>query len=362
MLPSLIKETFLKSAKAALSWEIQLDDEHSCMPSGHNGPYFHIEGPLRNTCHWLMVFLTAEKFAGGEQYVDIIQRLIRFLMSPQDYQTSLGYVHRQTGKMDWCNGVIGSAWMIETFARIKVSSYQNLLDEESTQKFISAHQFDAGVGCWHRLDPRKGRLTIDYTYDHQAWLAASLLDWHGESLNEVKCFLDVSHKSSFAVDSVGLIDHMYKAKTLKGFYNQFVYSRNKIKNVEKVKVKEVGYQLYVLFALARLFFKNKSHGLFVSEKFERALAYCDLEFFKSLTDNPFAYPYNAPGFALPYIYQAFSDVMPIQEDDVANVVQMQIQKTFSQKIGLFTENTKDPFTLAARLYELSFYLENTLSD
>ena len=41
----------VKESKIYLTKEIMKDPDSSFMPSGHNGPYYDIETPIRNSAH-----------------------------------------------------------------------------------------------------------------------------------------------------------------------------------------------------------------------------------------------------------------------------------------------------------------------
>lgn len=53
---ALVLDELESMAIAAKGWEILLTSSMSQMPPGHNGPYFDVETPIRNTAHWLTFF------------------------------------------------------------------------------------------------------------------------------------------------------------------------------------------------------------------------------------------------------------------------------------------------------------------
>jgi hypothetical protein len=343
-------------ADAGLRWETRLDARRSTMPAGNNGPYVHLESPVRNTAHWLVTYAILHRLTGDERYRDVGRRLAAFLLEPGPYRLKHGLIHRQTLRLDWCNGVIGPAWVIE--ALVRASRYLGVEEALPAARAIAAAHVYAEAGAvWHRCDPRFGTISIDYTYNHQAWLAAALQDLEQRDHAPVRAFLDRSDSFSLRVAPTGRIDHLLYDVSVKNLVNRAAHKRAKAFKPDKAVEKENGYHLYVLHPLARLAFAYPEHPLFRSGKLSAALRYCTAAFFAGLETNRYAYAYNAPGLELPLVYAAFGGQLPLTPRDVQAVVDRQLALTKDPDTGLLTRATPDPYTLTARAYELALAVE-----
>jgi hypothetical protein len=103
-----IDQIFLDSAKVGL--KKQRSD--GSMPAGHNGPYFDKETPVRNTCHWLVTFLTAYEKTKKEEFLKASEKCIDYLLKEKQ-KYKYNYLCRKSEKKDECNGLIGPAWIME---------------------------------------------------------------------------------------------------------------------------------------------------------------------------------------------------------------------------------------------------------
>ena len=347
-------KTLIASTTDAQNWLVDLGDGSAFMPAGHNGPHFALESPVRNTSHWLVAFLIAQRITGDKRFADAIAKIRSWLVTENPYYRKDSYVLRQRGNQDWCNGVIGHAWVLEAFARL--GRYEN--DELAislAENIIENHRFDKLANAWRRHDPENERYGVDYTYDHQAWLAAAIGDL-GQS-HDVGMFLAHSNKKGFGVRESGRIKHILTANTPRGLAVRLRFLMREYLNAKWVTEIENAYQIYTLFPLARLYGNNSQHPLFQSEKFERALNYCTKPFLDSLNNTPYGFGYNAPGLELPMVYLAFHNRLPLSEDDVIDILEEQLNFTLSPVMNLLAVRTPDPMTLSARIYELGLFCE-----
>ncbi|AFY81397.1 hypothetical protein [Oscillatoria acuminata] len=349
----------IKIGEAALKWEVPIEQNISIMPSGHNGPYFDIEGPLRNTAHWLVVYSILYKIYPSDKYRQIALKLSNFLKNPGIYKTNLGYVHRQKSKKDGCNGVIGHAWIAESLYR--AGKY---LDDEISlnlaKEIVSQLTYKPKIGLWSRLDPIKGELSIDYTYNHQAWFAAIKAEVLANEHNlDVVNFLEMSLRGGFRTRSNGLISHLYYSNSPKGKLIQLKYKLSEWKVPQTIQEKEEGYHLYVLYALARLHSIYPNHSFFDSPAFASSLKLLsERNFYNKLENNRYAFSYNAPGFEMLRIFIEFHEKFTNDYDWnwVIALYHKQTEKTYSEHLDLHTRG-EDSFTLAARVYELAIGIE-----
>ena len=67
-------DCLVKSAIKALT----LQHEDGSMPAGHNGPYFDLETPVRNTGHWLMTFLKVYSITKKKIFFNAAQKALDY--------------------------------------------------------------------------------------------------------------------------------------------------------------------------------------------------------------------------------------------------------------------------------------------
>ena len=147
-------------------------EEGGCyFPGGWNGPHLALETPVRNSCHWLVTYSILYDITGVEKYKVRSYELFRWLNDGNPFYQNGFYINRQRQGQDFCNGVIGNAWIIEAF-----SIFESVFKESTSKnKIIDSMKFDSRTSLWHRFDPINRNYKIDYTFDHQAWYASSLL-------------------------------------------------------------------------------------------------------------------------------------------------------------------------------------------
>jgi len=345
---------FLKEFKVSLQhadkYFIKLSDDKWFSPGGNNGPHFAIESPVRNTCHWIVALLIGYKLFNDKELLTKSQKLGRWLLESNNFYRQGCYVMRQTKSTDCVNGVIGPAWVLEALARLKRYA-DNQLAMDRAESIIKTLEYNAKEGGWCRYDPFVGKFSVDYTYDHQAWLAAALNDC-GQR-DDVESFIDSLSAGSYEVDASGRIFHLLKTNSLKGRLLAYRYKK-KSRLVEDV---EIGYHLYCLYPLARLAMAYSEHDFFSSSKIKSSLKYCTFDNISKMERSRYGFTYNAPGLELPMIYSVFGDQMPIGKDEVFAVYKRQLEITGDFDSKLHVNNNPDPMTMVARIYELAMFLE-----
>lgn len=336
---------------------VSLNDHKIFAASGHNGPYFDIETPVRNTSHWVITYSILYLETGDESYEAMAKQLLDYLMGASIYEKNQVLIHRQKTGKDWCNGVIGQAWGIEAL----VVAGHILGRDDALQKahqLAGAFDFSFSVAAWVRKDPYTGKAQIDYTLNHQLWYAAALAMLDEEQYDtQINHFLDALNAGGLRLRRSGCINHLFFANSPKAVILRARYKLAELKRGTEVHAKELGYHLYNLHPLARLRQKFGGHALFSSDTLRRAVGFAFSEsFMLGLEDNKFAYPYNAPAFEYPSIARVF------HQDDrfVERAWEKQIEKTFDESMQAFYKNCPDPLTLNARIYEYlidSFYMK-----
>lgn len=353
---SIIDNVLANTIKEISRCSIYLNDGKSYVPGGQNGPYFDIETPARNTSHAAVLATAMFKQTQEEKYLAQAYGYLNYLKDQRQLTKDGVYIHRQKAGKDWCNGVIGQAWVMEAFVNAGIVFSDSNLIEYAIQ-LAKPFRFSFSAKAWAALDPKTGRHKVDYTLNHQLWYAAALAELPGKSYDrEITAFLDGLSNGAFQVRQDGLIVHQLVALTAKSTALSARYWVYLKRNRKAVIGKEKGYHLFNLVPLARIYRVYPEHPFFNSQSFSRALAYAFAPgFYKSLEDNKYAYPYNSPAFEYPLIVQVFKDRIDLPEENFLDILlEIQLSKTYDKGVaGLFQKGTPDPITLSCRVYELA---------
>ena len=108
-----LSDIIMQTSRAAL----QLQRADGSFPEGCNGPYHDSETPVRNTAHWLITMLKAFEISQAKpDFIDSAWRAVQYLLSPSARPMNATFFCRTNPEKDFCNGVIGQAWVIEALA------------------------------------------------------------------------------------------------------------------------------------------------------------------------------------------------------------------------------------------------------
>src|SRR5690606_5187102 len=213
----------------------------------------------------------------------------------------------------------------------------------------------SSLSVWDRIDAANGSRAIDYTLNHQLWFAAAKAETDQNSYSEVDSFLSLLQAGAFRVRANGLICHLLYSSSFKGKLLEYRYLLLEKRNMNAVLTKEIGYHLFNLYPLARLYRLRPEHPFFATDKFKKALNYIvSKEFNDTLENNKFAYPYKSPAFEMPLVLATFKHLLSesINIDEISNrLLQKQTALTFDSASRVFSKNTDDSITLTARIYE-----------
>ena len=355
-----------------------IKDSNSYLKSGHNGPYNHPETPVRNMSHWLITFSKCFELTGKPIYLDKIRELAKHLISENSRPFGYSFHHRMKEGKDKCNGLIGQAWTLESLAFASSLLNDNKYAEVAEDVFFQ-HNFNKEFGLWNRLEIEGEILSIDETFNHQLWFAAcaSLLNTpRKEKIKErIFRFLDTLSENLSILDN-GLIYHpiernlnqnssrLFKKSKLRNIMKSFLPSLGSRKSQsnynnkdyrEKMINKSIGYHHFNMYAFAILKETQPDHSFWLSQEFCRPVNYLvSDEFKKGLFDNKYGYPYNPPGFEVPYALSVLSD---LNLDEIADIsswyVNEQFRRCYNPETKMMDRNTDDPLTHTARLYELT---------
>lgn len=329
---------------------IKIQNKDGSMPSGHNGPYFHPQTHIRNTCHWLILFLKIYKITNNEKYLTASNKCIKFLLKNKP---KYNYHHRTINNRDKCNGLIGPTWTIEAL----LIAYQELNKKELLElakKLFLIHKFNKKLGLWYVKEIDGKDHSIDWTFNHQLWFAVigSMFDKKEfpKIHNQIKIFINKLNKNLklYKNDLIWhpIAQYPFNLKGLKRFLSAIrsitIYNKRDIH-------KSIGYHQFNLYAFAILKQTYPNLNFWRSNKFKKALKFIETkEYENGLIDNKYGFDYNVAGIETAFILSVFKKNSEKQQ---IYWLEKQFNRNFDFKKNLLCKNTDDPETLAARIYE-----------
>lgn len=325
-----------QSAKAGLT----LQNADGSLPPGHNGPYHDPETPVRNTAHWLITFLWAHNITHDERYQNAANLATDYLASDAARPQKATFYHRTNPKKDASNGLIGQAWSIEALVAAATGLERPECSQLATEVFL-LHPFDEATALWDRIDITGHNIGVDPTFNHQLWFAASgaLLVKQGHQTigDQVRHFLD-HLETHLALYPSGLIRHRHPDTVSQGEVNS-----------ERWHHRSVGYHAFNLYAFALLQPIFPQHPFWQSELFKALWAYTHTDDHKqAVAKNDYGYRYNPVGIEVAFALEKFSkNAQSAQTWWLSE----QCRRSFNKQQGLMNQNTEDPATHAARIYE-----------
>lgn len=323
---------------------LERQNRDDSMPSGHNGPYLDEETPARNTGHWIITFLKVYEITGDKKFLDAARKGTAFLSSKQACPKDATFYHRKNPKKDFCNGLIGQAWSIESLS-VSSKYFKEVFNLAKT--VFLKHPFNEKTGLWERVEIDGKNKGVDETFNHQLWFAAAggLLAGQDRDISRiVEIFMD-KMPDNLQLYQSGLIVHNVKARTFKGMAKRILSKKNNKETVSKA----IGYHQFNLYAFALLKRCYPGHFFWNSEKFQKLLKFieCD-DFKKGLENNKYGFDYNAAGIETAY---ALSVLKENSENLQKYWLEKQFQRNYDFNGKMLHRNTSDPETLSARIYE-----------
>lgn len=349
-------ELIVRTSHAALA----LQGDEGEFPPGHNGPYGDPETPIRNTAHWTNTLIKAFEISGDRKYRDAARRAIEFLLRSEARPMGATFVCRTNPDKDFCNGLIGQAWIIESL----VTAARALGDDRCrsvARELFQLHPFIEELGLWQRVNVDGSLGGVDNTFNHQLWFAAAGaqidVDPAGAISSTVTGFLDRAlagtlrtHRSGRVRQAVGPDDTIAVVKGLARAALAPVTSR-RIRAA--MADREVGYHAFNLHGFATLFRQKPEHPLWKSSGFARVLGFVHTPLFESSLSNRFGGPYNPVGFETAYAAETFAGRAGLEAAASGTWIARQLDRFYDGTTDLMTRNTSDPDTLAARCYEVT---------
>lgn len=371
-----------------------LDYPEKYLRPGHNGSYHDPETPVRNFGHWLITFAKCYEWTGEARFIQKVEELAEYLCSRESRPHGYSFHHRDNPNKDRCNGLVGQAWTFEALAEAGCVLEDERFGQLAEGVFFQ-HPFDYGLGLWRCLEIDGKELEFDSTFNHQLWFAAcsSLIQSkrEGEIKKRIERFL-ACLKTNMTVLEDGLIYHPIehlleahierkkrhgKEKARRGRLLRILEAvrrdsgREKNRDGEESRkemrkrllFKSIGYHSFNMYAFALLKNGLPDHPFWRSKTLDRMTDYMLSEVFENgLENNPFSYPYNPPGFELPY---ALSSLGQMSRERLLRIcstwVNRQMDRCYNGETRMMDRNTEDPVTHTARIYELT-RLDRVLLD
>lgn len=361
----LFVDLFLKITESALNQQ----NKDGYVLAGHNGPHCHTETSVRNSSHWLIAFAKSYKLTNKAVFRNGVCRLAELLLGKEARPYGYSFYHRDKEGYDKCNGLIGQAWTFEALAEASLILGDNKYAQIAEDVFFQ-HAFNDRLGLWNRLEVDGRILPLDGTFNHQLWFAACAALLKGNNAEEisrrVKRFID-SIPDNMSLFDDGLIYHKIKRLSVGRYAFMNILNRRKQfvrflsdywKNVWDNKYMEtrcVGYHSFNMYAFAMLKEMMPKEQFFNSEAIKKAVNYMlTEEYTEGLNGNKYGYPYNSPGFEVPYSLNILSSMGPKELFDITQRwVREQVQRCYNDKTYSMDRNTNDPATLTARIYEIT---------
>lgn len=329
------------------------------MAPGHNGPYHDPETPVRNTAHWSLIWLKVYQITGDASFRDAAERALAYLCSDAARPMQASFWCRKNPAKDYANGLVGQAWAMEALVEAASTLQRPDLLRLAETVFL-LHPFDSKLKAWRivHVDGHHGR--FDTTFNHQLWFAAAggLLASHKgmkpdpEVGSRVDAFLS-RLSTHLTLYRDGLIRHKSLGFLAAGWRQKcmrYLMAWPNRRQTSYLRMKSVGYHGFNLYALGMLKATFPEHPVWDSRIINRALHYAlSVDYKRDLNLSKYGYPYNPPGFEIPFALQAFAMGSP---ELCAQWIGEQMQRCFDFKSGLMQNNTEDPETAAARFYEV----------
>lgn len=374
------QEEYMKKV-ADLNYDIYLQQGHAT--AGHNGPHGHLDTPVRNTSHYLIIYSYLYKKTKECKYLKICNLFAEYLFTEQSKSKSGAIQCMVTDKFDHLNGLIGQGWVIEALLYYYEIS-KDIRCIEVSKKIFFAQKYDWNKHLWYRTELDGSNIGIDPTYNHQSWFAAcsyKLNDFCDDNIIDhiITDFIKYGSERDVRIYPDGMLRHSINlmTPTTKKIKRRVIIKHllTPIKWINKRKLDpkymEYAYHIFDLYGLCIL--KERYHNLpiFSSSKFKKAVDFamnidainkkCDVynSIKKNCEFNVYSYSYNCPAFELPYvaISNGINDTKLI--DKTFETLKLLM---WDEKTEQFTRWQPDIETWNARTYEIIRYLEKNTKE
>lgn len=348
-------------------------DRQGHASAGHNGPHGHPDTPVRNTAHFVIIYMYLYKKYRDTKYLNISQKFVAYLCSKQKESKSGAIQCMYGGSFDNINGLIGQAWVIESL----LYYYEIIQDKEvleTAKKIFLSQKYNWEQHLWHRIELDGKDIDIDPTSNHQVWFAAcsyKLIKYcEDEYIHSILSdFVANGENTILHVHNDGLLKHNVSCKhpiirklKLRILIKRFLFFLKfwKPKTFD-YKYIEYGYHIFDLYGLSIIKEQDPSLPLFKNTAYNKAINLAinmerldRMNASNSKTPNIYYYTYNSPAFEWPYV----ALVNGFYNKEETNILyESQYNITFDSESQEFSKNNPDIITWNARTYEIIRFLE-----
>jgi hypothetical protein len=119
--------------------------------------------------------------------------------------------------------------------------------------------------------------------------------------------------------------------------------------------KSIGYHAFNMYAWALLERQMPDNPFWSSDRFFKMIGYMETDEYRDVIDsNKYGYPYNPPGFEVPFCLYTFNGLKRSELIEQTRYwAGEQFRRCINPQTGRMERNTEDPETHTARLYELT---------
>jgi hypothetical protein len=301
--------------------------------------------------------LKAFEISSESKFKDSAWHAAKYLLSHDARPMNATFFCRRNPEKDFCNGLIGQAWVIEALA-VSSMKLEDPKYIEVAKNVFMLHPFDYELGLWRKVNVDGSYSGFDITFNHQLWFAAAgaILSSNSDSSfnSMVIRFLDRALESNLKIYSSGCISHTISNQVLRSnIINKLVcfLRKNLYKKSNQMSYKEIGYHAFNMYAFSLLKQYLPDHPIWKNIKFLSALNFLNKkEFVNGLGNNIFGYYYNLSGFEVAFTIQEFCSLLSFSKSEKWWVEQ-QLRCCYNSDEKMLSRSTEDKETLSARLYE-----------
>lgn len=333
----------------------QQNDDGSFL-NGHNGPYFDNETPVRNTSHWLFTLCSLYERYGDIKYSIAANKAVDYLLSKKARPMNASFWCRTNPKKDFCNGLIGQAWVLEAL----IKAYEVLKRQECydiAEEVYLMHPWDNNNKIWHRLNVDGSYGGHDGTFNHQLWFGAvtGFLNNTEDAIIRSKEFFEYVvpklglYNNGVIFHNTPLIRYKFKSNKPTDILRYLFQLSETTKQKKIFWSKSIGYHGFNLYALCLYKYKYPDHLFWESKMFRKILsAIGNKKFIKQQGNNKYSYPYNPTGIELAFVLETFK---PDEYDSALWWLKEQCNQTLEPGYSIMTNHSNDKITSQARIYE-----------
>ena len=342
---------------------------------GHNGPHGHLDTPVRNTAHYLVIYTYLYKRTHKKEYANLCKSFADYLCNEQRKSKSGAIECMITDKFDHLNGVIGQAWVIEALLYYFEFS-KDIRCLECAKNIFLSQKYNYEKHAFERIELDGRNIGVDVTYNHQVWFLACsspLEDYYPELeiRKIVEDFLSNGTDRDFRLYRSGDLYHAIAIESPRIDKKKFIKAlATPIRSLcpQKLDLHYInrGYHIFDVYGFCILKERYGDLPFFSSRLYKKAVNHAkDIETFNRRNNaykyikkegdfNIYGYGYNSPAFELPYV----SVVEGFYSEELCKkTFQIQRKLMFDEQTGIMCRNNADVETWNAKTYEIVRALE-----